>query len=482
MTFMRVLLCFFFLWLTGPFAQGQQIIWEKYWPNIKGEFTSVVQGDSSYYFGVGNLTYIRNFNGPHKDTIKGCLLVKIRENGDTVWIKKVGDEAYTDPVIFFNENQTLTLAYMYIWWPVFEYRITLITQATGLVISQSTVNNFNLFSIPKGVTRDLESNIWVFGERPKLGVSGQYEMACIKISPEGEMQFFEGYNPGNHPYSAAQYIEPMPGGKMRMSGNKGKTIVAYELNADGSVADYKEYMDNPYNYVQQNGAYVQQSDSGHFLASVRLFDGSSPPNNLKSQVKKVNAQGNVIWNGIRPYGITQPIPLLDGGYIITAGNVTDYFVQRFKSDSTLEWQENFMPDPNSIKGFNGMLFNNNEGLCYGQLSRFATNPGWFPYIAKIANVGYPVDPTNPVPPVVGVKELKKKAEISYAVPNPTTGIFHVLGMGSGHFRMVDAQGRTVMEAEHKGGDAIDVSGLPCGVYTYTLVTKGSRTEGRVVRE
>jgi len=161
-------------------------------------------------------------------------------------------------------------------------------------------------------------------------------------------------------------------------------------------------------------------------------------------------------------------------------------MQRYSGDSTLLWEVTHSTGDGvlgSARDFNGMTFENNEGLAFGLRQNYGiVSPGRYPSIMKVANVGYPVDPSNPQPPILSAKELVKSGRISYAFPNPTTGIFHVVGMGSGQFRMLNTLGQTVMQAEHKGGDAIDVSGLPCGVYAYSLVTKGSRTEGRIVRE
>jgi hypothetical protein len=476
---LRFNLLSFFLLLS--FQTGaQQIIWEKYWPNIKGEFDEVVQGDSGFYFGVGNLEVIHHYTlaAPFRDTLVGVIVVKMNQDGDTVWCKKVADNPGNKPTTWIkaNDNGTLTVVYRTGAW-VSEYRLINMAQSTGANFALTTIPETYWYA--KDFGTDMEGNIYILGQREKFGIPNQYEMVCVKVNADGSIGYINGYSPNNFPTSAAQYIEPMPGGKMRMSGNKGKTIVAYELNADGSVADYKEYLDNPYNYVQQDGAYVQQSDSGHFLVSVNRFSGTSTPN-IKSLVRKVDSNGNVIWGGVKSYGGEMPIPTLDGGYLRTKGLNGQTLYQRYGGDSSLIWEVN---TTNTMipgnKGINGILYlQDNDGIGFGSV----LSSGQKPYISKFGNVGYPVDPTDPVPPVVGVKELKKKAEISYAVPNPTTGIFHVLGMGSGHFRMVDAQGRTVMEAQHKGGDAIDVSALPCGVYTYTLVTKGSRTEGRVVRE
>jgi hypothetical protein len=195
----------------------------------------------------------------------------------------------------------------------------------------------------------------------------------------------------------------------------------------------------------------------------------------------VDSVGNVIWSETKVGSITLPSVNTSGGYLIVGGQSGAIFFQSFNINNELVWAVNTStPNVPGSKGTGKLLFlNDNSGIHYG---RNVLNGSFYPFAMKIANVGYPVDPSNPIPPVVSVKDEVRQSKIGYAFPNPTTGIFHVAGMGSGHFRMSDSQGRTVMESEHKGGDAIDVSALPCGVYTYTLITKGSKTEGRIVRE
>lgn len=468
--------------LTTPQASAQQIIWEKYWPNVTGQFTSLVQGDSGYFFGCGNLRLIRNFHLPiqQRDTLEGIMIVKLDHNGDTVWFKKIfartSPPAGLDCFLVTQANGLLNLVFRSGLVPGKGLKVFTISQATGASFLSFEIPEFP--SYPFGISKDANGSLYIIGEEFNPNIAGAYRMFCIRVDPNGQIAYQNGYSPGNHPASAAQYIEPMPGGKMRMSGNKGKTIVAYELNPDGTVADYKEFIDNPFGSVQQDGAYVQQAERGHFLVSNRRWSGS-PQGNVKSLVRKIDSLGNVVWGGHKNYGGTTPSVTLDGGYLRVRGQSGQGFLERFGLDSNLIWSVNItQTQVNANKGKMELLYlGNNDGCVFGGIGNGLGSP----YIAKIDNVGYPVDPANPVPPVLSVKEQTKQNPLSYAYPNPTSGIFHVLGMGTGFFKMTDAQGKTVLEGRYAGGDAIDVSHLPCGVYTYSLLTKDSRTEGRIIR-
>ncbi len=482
-----------YLWFGLAFSGiSQEILWEKYWPNVTGRFDAMVQGDSGYYYGCGVMKVVRNFSQPaqFRDTISGVILIKLTPNGDTVWCKKICDQPgnFLSNVAFIQKgsNGLLYLSLRWAVWPdAFEYRIFTVLQSNGLALLTVQIPYSTSTSL-RGMTVDEEENLYLYGEREKASTSNTYEMFCIKVKANGEVVYNNSYSPSNHPYSEAQYAEPMPGGKLRLSGNKGKTIVAYELDSAGNQTNYREFMDNPYGYVQQSGAYVQQAERGYYLVSVKWFDGAPENSPVKGMVAKFDSLGNKIWSGYRSQSGTIPWPLQDGGYAITTWKPNFAYMQRFSGDSTMLW-EVVHSNSNGVSGSGrnivGMVFGNNEGLAFGLRQNYGiVSPGRYAFIMKFANVGYPVDPSNPQPPILSTKEPVKESRIQNAFPNPTTGIFHVAGMGSGLFRILDSQGRTVLEAEHKGGDAIDVSALPCGVYTYSLVTKGSKTEGRIVRE
>jgi hypothetical protein len=472
----RLLLLLFFLPFTG---NAQQILWEKYWPNLRGQFDAVVEGDSGHLFGVGNCEYHRTFANGQKDTIKGTILVKMDSDGDTLWVKKVGDEPYLKPYLFSNQNGTLTLIYWYIFWPTSELRIALIAENNGSLMLQNVINNFFFLPLLNQIIKDKDENFWLIGQKRKDSNPNESEMACLKITFLGDILAYKSYNPGNHPFSMAHYIEPMPGGRMRMSGNKGKTIVSYELDSLGNASNYKEYISNPYNFVQQNGAYVQQADSGYFLVSVNIWDGLSWPN-VRSLVRKVKANGEVVWGGGKNFGGEIPIPTLDGGYIRTKGLNSVTYYERYLGDSTLAWSINstntqFVGN----KGIKDLLFfPDQSGAGFGLILKNGPKA----YISKFGNVGQPVDPSNPIPAVLSSQPKKARSEIGYAYPNPTTGIFHLLGMGQGRFLLYNSQGQLLLDEVHKGGDGINISYLPCGVYTYSLITPLSKTEGRIMRE
>lgn len=101
--------------LTTPQASAQQIIWEKYWPNVTGQFDAVVQGDSGYFFAIGNLEIIHNYGAgsSFQDTTIGIVVVKMDVYGDTVWCKKIADNPGIKSTTWLkaNSNGTVTAVY-----------------------------------------------------------------------------------------------------------------------------------------------------------------------------------------------------------------------------------------------------------------------------------------------------------------------------------------------------------------------------------
>lgn len=466
-------------------VSAQEIMWEKYWPNVKGRFDCMVQGDSGYYFGCGPMKVIRNFNQPaqFRDTLEGIILTKLTPEGDTVWFKKICDDisgGNTYDIVFMTlgSDGLIRLGlYWYEWNVAYEYRIFSVFQSTGFSFLSAQAPYFTAPFL-LGMTSDKDRNQYLFGEREKNMGSGTYEMFCIKVNPDGAVVYDKGFSPGGHPSCAAQYAEPMPGGKLRLSGNKGKTIVALELDSAGNELAYKEFIDNPFGFVQQGGAFVQQAERGYFFVSNNSWDGTSG-STTQSYVSKVDSLGNVVWSETRSGSFTRLSPNSAGGYLTVGRHSGEISFLSFNNQNQLNWavstNTSLIP---GRKGTGKLLFlNDNSGIHYG----LNINNGNFnPFAMKVSNVGYPVDPSNPQPPVLATREKLISIGWGRAFPNPTVGKFQIAGDGT--LRLMSLQGQVLLEQKYAAGQVLDLSAYPSGHYLYQIRSERGNVSGRIVKE
>jgi len=72
-------------------------------------------------------------------------------------------------------------------------------------------------------------------------------------------------------------------------------------------------------------------------------------------------------------------------------------------------------------------------------------------------------------------------------PNPTSAVarfdFGAQNVGKVDVRLFDLKGNVVRNATFVGGNsAVDLTGLPVGVYVWELVGKGWRQSGKLVKQ
>jgi len=82
----------------------------------------------------------------------------------------------------------------------------------------------------------------------------------------------------------------------------------------------------------------------------------------------------------------------------------------------------------------------------------------------------------------GITSVSGKAAASYIklIPNPASATVQVLTQNQGMLKVIDAQGRQVLEQAAKPGNTVlDVSGLKPGIYS--VMVEGAKPERLVVR-
>lgn len=480
-----LLLSGFLLLTVTTEVRAQEMVWQKIWPNVKGWFDCMARGDSGFFYAAGSMKVIRNFNQPaqFRDTLEGIILTKLTPEGDTVWFKKVCDDVYqgtANNIVFMDvdQNGLLHIGLQWFAWPIGnEYRIYTVFQSTGFSFLSAHIPFYTTSSLI-GMSSDFSGHHYLYGQRETSSGSGSYEMFCIKVNSQGEEVYDKGFSPSNHPNCTAQYAEPMPGGKLRLSGNKGKTIVALELDSAGNELAYKQFIDNPFGFVQQDGAFVQQAERGYFFVSNNSWDGTSG-STTQSYVSKVDSLGNVVWSETKTGRSSRAVPTLSGGYFIAGLHAGVISFMSFDPLNQLNWtvptSTTSIPGGKSISKL--LFLNDNSGILYG---RNVFNGNINPFAMKVSNVGYPVDPSNPQPPVLATREKLISIGWGRAFPNPTVGKFQIAGDGT--LRLMSLQGQVLLEQKYAAGQVLDLSAYPSGHYLYQIRSERGNVSGRIVKE
>jgi hypothetical protein len=478
--------CIISLWLgllfiSSHLVSAQQVIWEKYLPAYGGgKVVSIHKADNGGYMFMG-YSY-KEYVNPWGSTIFPRVYIgRIDENGDTLFIRPTN--IYSQEVIMVKGRfQTYYLIAQggSVYPSVLSFQ-----QFTedGFLLSITELPGY--FTFPYDATVDVNGNILIAGEMKPT--PNTWQMGLLKLDPMGNFKFHVGFYPaGFSGVSTALSVENMRGGdRYFLSGMRGSYISSYEIDTNGVEISHKDWYRSKPPVALRFAKAIQSVDSTVMTMGVYSI------NNIGyGSLTRQKWNGDTIWSQIKNYGIGDAKCLSDGSFIglfdslPTGASYPNSYFRKYDKNNQLIFSVPFaiQSSGNGGRTFESFVSDDSGNAIiagtYGS-SSIPTSP-CFNFI-KIANVGREFDPL--VDTInTSVKRHKKEARLSYAIPNPTTGIFHVAGMGSGLFTLLDPQGKILYSTQKSGGEPVDISLYPPGIYTYTLETASSFTSGRVLKE
>lgn len=454
--------------------RAQQIVWEKKWGFFANDdvVSKIIQEEnSSNFLALGKSTKWSQSVG--NGFFESLILQKIDENGDTLFLKRLG----TVPVI----------------WPVYlGHKFGNIYQA----VIQSPLNDNNL---PVGYPCILEFTdegqllstqyLTAYPEyRPNtciktadggLILAGYYNgalsaptnMMAIKVNFLGQVEWGGQYFPPVITRGVANRIEPMPNGNFLLSGTMGRRIYGFEIDSTGNPVNQKTYYETPSNRVFTRGSVAQNWRNTFF--SIGDYDSSTTTfwrRKLVLQLK--NASGQKIWGG-ETVGNAGPF-FLNREHSIVYSNYNGQVnrISRIRADSSVIWHLNLSSNSNELKVMNDMIFSQNDtGIAVGSYVDYSNNFGQQFWIAKIAGVGTAYDPSNPQDTVTVSAEERhfrpKDSPVLYPNPATETIRFQKLSQET-KVAIYSSQGQKLLEQWILPEQAFDVCTLPVGAYLYHL--------------
>ena len=456
-------------------STAQEIIWESHITNYPGKIVSIAKADNGGYMFTG-YSYREYVNPWGSSIYPRVYFGKIDENGDTLFIRQTN---------IFSEEITMVKGRFQTYYLIAQggsvYPSVLSFQQfteDGFLLSTTELPGY--FTFPYDATVDVNGNILIAGEiKP---TPNTWQMGLLKLDPLGNFKFHVGYYPaGFGGVSTGQVVENMKGGdRYFLSGNRGSYISTYQIDTNGVEISHKDL------YRNKNSAGYIWASARQTIDSCFLIHGIYFYQNIGRVVfKKVRNNGDSIWGTETPkIGFQKFKTTSDGGAIGLHDSIDSYHrtFRKVDKNGNLVFSIPFATTQPIISGrsFNDFVSDDSGNAILAGSFGSANITESFNFI-KIANVGREFDPL--VDTInTSVKPHKKEARLSYAIPNPTTGIFHVAGMGSGLFTLLDPQGKILYSSQKSGGEPVDISLYPPGIYTYTLETASSFTSGRVLKE
>lgn len=466
------------LWFPGFMAGeawAQQIIYQRKMSWLPGEIGKVLRNPAGEIFMVG---LARKFGTNIMGNVyMAPFIAKVTDAGDTIFLRGYpGNYAEGFYTAAFTLPDVITIMYKISHAPLPPYAFNLVVLTVsaidGSVMSRVELQRF--YPYPMNSFSDADGYMYFSGpdvDNPKYNI--------IKISPFGEIKFERYHTPsGVTGAGVASVLTPLPGKKIWMSGKYGgNKIGSLTLDSSGELLDFKPEYVYPYsNYIYGNA--LLSTNGNRFIISERL---ENYPGGYHYLLRKVDSSGQILWNGMWPGDLRAAFPTTDGGIFHTYSYPTGQKARKLNADSTTAWEFEISTPGSSPTTYiakaikDAAYYSDSSALIVG----FSDSTGGpYPYYARIAHVGQPYDPITASKPKVKRDPLASH----YAWPNPTTGKMYIQGMGAGRLRFFNSLGQPVLEQDYTVGTEVNLSPLPAGVYTYTLVTPQSKTEGRVVKE
>lgn len=456
---------------------GQQFLWERSFHLEYESFYSVCQSTDNQIL-AGGLTTKFGFTDPVVGEIYGSALVKLGQEGDSLWIKKMP---------FPGKIQNLIPNGLGLIWAVYQVRqpylqpsndlmyfpaVTLLADDSAIVVQQSfpALNTFQLGD--SYLTTD--GGLLLFGTKsPSLYPGYTSDFYALKLDGIGNLEWSRAYNPGpTNSFCQGGQVEPMANGNFLVSGSMGSRIVSFEIDPEtGNDTNFVQWYQTPSNHLFDSPGVLQAPDSS-FIVS-----GSKRVSPAYFYLGRHKSPGVKNWGGEQRGGSFPPVLNADGSCIMVYGISPNTFVVKINSDSSIAWNINTLTQSQlpGRKVLNDILYNpDGTGYMVGYNTQTGQSDNF--YIAKFSGIGEPFDPT-------GVKHPHLVKSDAVPFPNPTQTSFRFRkAFQKGEVYLFSITGKRVFSEPHLLPDcAIDVSGLAAGTYLYRAVLDGRPHWGKVVK-
>jgi Secretion system C-terminal sorting domain len=448
---------------------AQQIVWRRALKVLNHDQIIQVAKVDSGYLAIGTM-FSQVYNFPNRGQVPNYTFAKIKENGDSVFIK----QTQTFGEAWGNNTALRRCPDGNLYNP--RSIINTLTEVTSLRLYKVNQDGQTIWfkEYPNTDNSWFPSNICILADGGALIVGlkdgsqpNSQEGFALRVDSLGTELWRRSYPTSI--ISCINYAEILKGStnKFLISGNAGQYIWAAWLDENGTTTDSR---------------YIYQDSANRVLADARVLQ--APNGNLV--VYCVNQFDSIVsfWGIYDRLGVRRIYGKKMSSIIscLTVNSASEILMQGVNSNDNVLRKYN----PNgriidslvTLRGtttYNGLV---DVVWSGGDTAVFA---GYYPtdlrrymgdfYFVKIAGVGH--EYIAAVPSIVSEKPFT-------LFPNPAKDWFSV--SGEGVITLYTASGQMVLSQEVNAEDKVSLANLPQGLYMYRFVSGEKVLSGKVVRE
>ena len=464
-----ILLVFGMFGLSWQNANAQNIVWET----IRGfnvyddQIHKIISAENNEFIALGVTN--RYWHQVGDNYFGSAVIQKINQNGDTLFMKKLGLVPVTQIAYLGHKYGNVYQAVVQS--PVNENNLPVSYPCILEFTNQGEILQTTYLTVypeyrPTTCFKTQDGGL-ILGGYFNGALSSPTQMMAIKVNFLNEVEWGGQYYPPVITRGIANQIEPMANGNFLLSGPLGKRIYGFEIDSTGAIVSQKTSYETPSNRVFYNGASYQGFDKSSFNYGYYL-DGS---NSTVGYFGRSDSLGSNIWGGEISIDNVNHLVVNRENSIIVSRNGYQSSISRLTKDSVEIWKVDLgtgLP----LKFVNGLCFAQPDtGLVYGYYEQQDGNLNKQFWIAKIAGVGTAYDPTHPDDTVTlsAQEKIFRPKDAPILFPNPSTERIQFTKLKQKtQMAIYSTTGVKLMDKTIQPEESFDVCHLPKGAYLYHL--------------
>jgi hypothetical protein len=450
-------------WMLAWPASSQHIVWEKVFGSTNfsnDEINSILPLESGGFLTVGvssKLGGVINQNGTHD----GVILLRIDENGDTLYIRKLNIYGYPTPYLIEK--------YPGIYQTVIDARIPMGTgtlncpaivefNEQGVIFQTHILSQYPDWLVSNAIkTKDYGV---ILSGTFAGGLTAQTQMMSIKVNFLGEVEWSQKWNPPASVRGDGRRLFQTDSNEFMVTGTLGRRIGGFTFDSLGNQLATKVFYETPS---------MRQFDGGEASPTVTKGDlATGYYRNGQNQVVGSFSKRNNL--GLKEWGGEQKEAIFD--YICTNTDETFWVFYSNRVNDNV-YLKKFGPDSSSLKeiylfqaGLNGCEYRqylplgNNQVIAVGY--RTTSNFGNQFLITKIDSFGIPI---TSIQKPINFTPAHVQAPVLY--PNPAHEILRFKNLqGKAKVSIYNLRGQLIKTQSVFEEEGLSVRELPRGQYLY----------------